>query len=458
MSGKPRNLLFLLADQFRHDALGVTSGGFVKTPHLDRLAARGALFTRAYTPLPVCAPARQALFTGRHPDADGAYWNYGFFPTPPLLPCGTWPEQLAAKGSQGLYAGKWNVSPAAGPKDFGFAAVADEKAHGALIKQKYPNLRLPGGWMGCESPVALSDSKAHFLATQALDMVKGCDPGKPWHLWLDFGVPHLPCQPSAPFSTMYDPKRIPPWPGFDDTFAGKPFCHRQQAWNWRLESMPWREMAAQVARYFGMVSQIDDAIGLLLGGLEEAGLLGDTLIVFTSDHGDMCGNHRMFDKHCVMYDDIVRVPLIVAGPGVAARESRTLVSNCLDLPLTICEAFGLAPPKDGHGLPLPLSGGAPRAWITSSSNGQQFGMFNTRMITDGRVKYVWNLTDVDELYDLDKDPGELFNRVDDPAFAQVLPVLRKLLYDDLCAHGDPFVRGDWVAPQLLEGRKSRPAQ
>jgi len=412
-------------------------------------------YTNAYTPLPVCAPARQALFTGRHPDADGAHWNYGFFPTPPLNPCQSWPEQLAARGSRGGYVGKWNVSPAAGPTDFGFAHVADENAYSALMNEKYPGLRLPSDWMGCENPVSLEDSKTHFLAQQALDFVRSTGTEAPWHLWLDFGMPHLPCQPCATFSRMYDPKDIPPWPGYDDPFIHKPFCHEQQTWNWCLEGMPWPDMARQVARYFGMVSQIDDAIGRLLHGLAELGQLDGTLIVFTSDHGDMCGNHRMLDKHYVLYDDIVRVPLILAGPGVPVGESDALVSNCLDVPFTLAGLLDLLPPKDAHGIPLPLHGKPSRAWITSSSNGQQFGMFNARMITNGRLKYVWNLTDVDELYDLAADPGEKDNRINDPAFRDTLQTLRRLLYDDLVSHNDPFVRGDWVSPQLLEGRKCR---
>lgn len=94
----------------------------------------------------------------------------------------------------------------------------------------------------------------------------------------------------------------------------------------------------QVARYYGMVSQIDDAIGRILRHVD----LRDTLVVFTSDHGDMCGNHRMLDKHCTLYQDIVRVPLILAGPGVEAQVNDNLVSNCLDLPVTLASLLGFA--------------------------------------------------------------------------------------------------------------------
>ena len=251
-----KNLLFLLADQFRFDALGAENP-LVQTPHLDALAEAGARFTRAYTPLPVCAPARQALYTGRHPDSFGAYWNYGFFPTPPISPEGAWPRALKAMGYSCGFIGKWNVSPADGPEAFGYDTVV------SAAQYSDGGAQYTGGWLGCESPVPLEQAKTHWLADRAIEFI-GAQRG-PWHLFVDIGMPHLPCRPSAPFSRMYDPAAIPEWPGWNDTFENKPFAHEQQAWNWNLEAMPWAEMAGQVARYYGMVSQIDDAIGRILG-------------------------------------------------------------------------------------------------------------------------------------------------------------------------------------------------
>jgi arylsulfatase A-like enzyme len=114
--------------------------------------------------------------------------------------------------------------------------------------------------------------------------------------------------------------------------------------------------------------------------------------------------------------------------------------------------MGLPPLPDVHGIPLPLRGEKVRNHITSSSNGQQFGFFNTRMITDGRYKYVWNLTDTDEFYDAENDPGECRNLIYDRSFGETIKEFRALLYGDLKSHGDPFA-SDWLAPQLLEGRK-----
>jgi arylsulfatase A-like enzyme len=454
MAGQYRNLVFLLADQLRHDAPGYALGGrgLAKTPSIDRLAGRGIAYSRAYTPLPVCAPARQSLLSGRHPDSFGSFWNHGFFHTPDFTPEATFTQRLAESGRKGGFVGKWDVARGTVPADFGFDAFYCGKAeYAAYFDRRYPKLSFEGGWMGCESPVAVEDADTHFYARNAADFIRA-QGNEPFFLWVDFGVPHLPCRPSAPFSTMYKSEDIRPWPGYDDPKENKPYTHKQQTLNWRLESVPWTEMAGQVARYCGVVSQLDDAIGLIVRALEESGRLDDTLIVLTSDHGDMCGNHRMFDKHNSMYDDIVRVPLVLSGTSLSPHVSDALVSNCLDVPLSMCGLMGLPPLPHGHGVPLPLEREKPRRFVSSSSNGQQFGFFNTRMLTDGRYKYVWNLTDVDEFYDAGTDPGECHNLIYDRALSEKINEFRMHLYQDLTAHGDPFASG-WLAPQLLEGRK-----
>ena len=159
-----KNLLFLLADQFRFDALGAENP-MVQTPHLDALAEAGARFTRAYTPLPVCAPARQALYTGRHPDSFGAYWNYGFFPTPPISPEGAWPRALKAMGYSCGFIGKWNVSPVDGPEAFGYDTVV------SAAQYSDGGAQYTGGWLGCESPVPLEQAKTHWLADRAIEFI-----------------------------------------------------------------------------------------------------------------------------------------------------------------------------------------------------------------------------------------------------------------------------------------------
>jgi arylsulfatase A-like enzyme len=231
---------------------------------------------------------------------------------------------------------------------------------------------------------------------------------------------------------------------------------------WNLESYGWKEWAPIVAHYYALISQVDDAIGRVLRALDASGEADNTIVIFTSDHGDMCGSHRMMDKHCVMYDDIVHVPLIVRWPGRVAPGSvcGQFVCNMLDLAPSIPEMTNspVAPEASFHGrslLPL-LDGKTPEDWpqeVVSTYNGQQFGLYIQRMIRTREWKYIWNPTDVDELYHLESDPYELHNRIADPQVAGLLSELRKKLREVLIQQGDRTVNNHWVANQLLNGKK-----
>ena len=452
------NLLLINADQLRHDCVGYRGLRPVKTPALDRLAAESVVYTKAFTPLPVCAPARQALLCGRHPDSFGAQWNYDFMPTPTVRPEWCWPRQLRDRGWNTAYLGRFHVSPALTPADFGYGDWISWQGHKDLLKEKYSDVEYTGGWMGCESPIPVEDSGTHWMADQAVAMIERyAAEGRPWHIWVDYEEPHLPCRPSAPFSTMYDPESIEPWDGFGDSFEHKPYCHKQQTLSWKTDELNWNDdFSHMVARYYGVVSQLDQAIGRILDALEHTGQKDDTIVVFTSDHGDMCGSHQMLDKHYVLYDDICRVPLIVRYPGKLHRECEEFVSNCLDLPFSIVDWLGLEHPETEHGQSLPLEAGeddACRNKIVCTSNGQQFGLYSTRMLRDERYKYVWNLTDVDELYDLEKDPGEKANLIAEESQQERIADMRRELCSLLERHGDRFVKSEWIRRQLLEGRK-----
>ncbi len=452
------NLLILLADQFRHDCAGYRGIRPVSTPNLDALAAESAVFTRAFTPLPVCAPVRQSLMNGLHPVSFGAQWNYDFFMTPTAQPTGhTWAEQLRAAGYRGGYIGKWHISPTYGPRDFGYTDVIDMADYKRFQKEHYPDAQFGGGWLGCTSPIPLEDSLTHHMADKACDLLREyAASGDSWHMWLDLGIPHLPCQPSEPFASMYNPEDIEPWAGFGDEFHFKPYCQKQQMLNWRQENMTWADYAPMVARYFGMISQLDDAFGKLLRTLKESGQWENTIIVFTSDHGDMCGSHQMLDKHYVLFEDNTRIPLCVKAPGYGPYQTDSFAAGCLDITRTIFDLMGLETPEVLHGERLPLCAQEdthPRKYITSTSNGQQFGLYTNRMIRDGRYKYIWNLTDIDEFYDLETDPGEKVNLICNEQQAPRIAEMRKALYEQLKAYSDPFVTRDWVTAQLLEGRK-----
>ena len=452
------NFLMICADQFRADCLGIANRYPVRTPHLDALAREGICFRESYTALPSCCPARQSMLTGRRPEQLGAYWNYDI--TYPVRWIGpeeySWAREFSARGYRTAYIGKWHVSPDHTPLDFGYETYVSESDILTEQNSRFPQAIGEVNWMGEPSPCPLEGSITHLSAERAVRFLRE-NGDRPFHLRLDFSDPHLPCRPSEPFCSLYRKEEVPRWAGFGDSFAGKPYIQRQMVRNWGNETRTWEDFSATVALYYGMISQVDDAIGRVLAALKECGRDRDTVVLFTSDHGDLCGSHQMMDKHYVLYDDVVRVPLILRIPGTEPSVCDVPVINSIDLAPTVCELFGFEQraefdgrsfaPGTGNRLPV-------RDAVVSTFNGQQFGLYTMRMIKCGSWKYIWNPTDVDELYDLEHDPGEHKNLADNPAYAQKLSSLRKRLYAELKAMHDPVLRFDWLEPQLTEGRKN----
>ncbi len=460
MKKQQPNILLIVADQHRWDCLGVAGRYPVITPHLDQLADDGAWFTQAYTPIPVCGPARQAMLSGLAPDSYGNLWNLDFLDCPALQPSDNFHlAALARAGYDTTLIGGWNVSRQHTPRDFGYTRHIDLQAEMQEVASRYSEPAWQNGWFGEPSPIALADSRTHLAASAVCErMRQAAEQDQPWLIRVDFKDPHLPCRPSEPFSSLYRPEDMIPWDSYPDQLKDKPYIQRQQLINWQLLDRTWQEWRQTVALYFGMISQIDDAVGQMLRQLEDLGMQDDTLVIYTSDHGDLCGGHGMIDKHYVLYDDVIRIPLIVRDPlhNRALGRINAFVSH-LDLGATIADRCALPGVADGHGRSwLPLLDGATqpdRQEAVCSANGQQFGFYAQRCIRTKDWLYVWNLTDIDELYEVATDPGQLVNRIADPTVREPLKALRQRLYTVLRTRQDPFVRTDWVRDQLLCGRK-----
>jgi arylsulfatase A-like enzyme len=468
---RPPNILFIMHDQQRYDCIGAsrtndTACSYpIHTPNLDKLAADGVFFENAYTTNPVCAPARQALFSGRRPEAHGGLWNPDIcFPIgsiPADMP--RWTKRFVERGYATSYIGQWIPDPTCTPFDYGFENYiprseiirrTNELCQNDGIKPVYRR-----GFFGEPSQIPLEYSETHVRAgivTEEIDRLSSED--KPWYIHIDAYEPHLPCRPSAPFDTMYDPDKLPVWGGFYDTFENKPYIQRQQLVNWRIENYTWDDWKQTVSCYYGIISQYDDSIGRIVSHLKKTGQYDNTVIIYTSDHGDMCGSHRMIDKHYIMYEDVCHVPLIIKFAGNSKpQRTRVYTQNTIDLPPTLLDIAGisdipereffhgrsLAGIKDGR---IDDSGQA-----VSAYNGQQFGLYCERSIKTDEYKYVLNSTDKDELYYLTEDPYELKNVIDDERHSDVLRELRMRLYKELERCGDPILK--WCSAQLTEGRK-----
>jgi arylsulfatase A-like enzyme len=192
--------------------------------------------------------------------------------------------------------------------------------------------------------------------------------------------------------------------------------------------------------------------------LAQAGLADNTMVVYSTDHGDLCGGHGMIDKHYVMYEDVTHVPLIVRWPGhaVAGTTCDAFVSHALDLAMTFCKAAKAQIPPTFEGISLlpMLSGqaGNGRSEIVSTYFGNQFGLYSQRMLRNHTHKYIWNLTAEDELYDLQHDAAELSNLAANPAYHGVLAELRLCLVAWMQETKDPLLNM-WTRAQLEGNHK-----
>ncbi|MEM0965355.1 MAG: sulfatase-like hydrolase/transferase [Verrucomicrobiota bacterium] len=459
MNTRP-NILFINLDQLRYDSLGFTGHPFVKTPNIDKLASGGIQFDSAYTPLPSCCPSRQCLITGVMPEQHGGMWNYGgggSLPIPSIDPNrDMWLRLLQGAGYRTAYFGKWHVHPDLDPTAFGFDSFEDppndnyETPHKA-VKHVIENNPWPEFPIGYYETLPFEECHTHVLARDCIETIKTLsDDGAPWHIRLDFSEPHLPCVPAEPFASMYPPETIPPWENFDESFDGKPYIQKQQLRNWKLEDWSWKEWSVYLSGYLGIISQVDDAIGRVVETLENHDLRKDTLIIFTTDHGDAAGSHRQIDKHYVMYEEETHVPLVLNWDGVINPNTtcNDFLSHFLDLPVTLLDLLELPVPRSFQGRSfLPQLCGKkaknPRRFAFSTYNGQQFGLFCQRMIRDQNYKYVWNATDVDECYDLVKDPFEMNNLAAENEDSELCRCYRRNLYEVFSDLNDPLVTGFW---------------
>lgn len=456
------NILLIHSDQHRYDCLGVNGHPVVQTPYLNQLAAEGSNFTHAFCPIPLCTPARASLLTGQWPTQHGTLANPDTeLATPFASELPTFSQVLKDAGYWLGYVGKWHVDNQKLPTDVGFERYIPEAAYVDWRQQQgFASRPRQNGWFGETDPAIPADaSRLAWGADETIRLLQSAAArAQPFFIRWDPSEPHLPNLVPEPYASLYPPETLSPWPSFPDPLVGKPYIQHQQRYTWGLEDWNWTDWAPIVARYLGEITLLDRQIGRLLATLEELQLVHNTLVIYTSDHGDMCGAHGMIDKHYVMYDDVVRVPLIMRLPGVIPAESTqsTFVSSALDLAATFCVAAEQAVPTTFAGQAL-LSLGAgtanqpPRADIFATYHGNQLGLYSQRMVRTHQWKYVWNATAEDELYDLAADPAELVNVVGKAEHRVQLQLLRQRLVQWMEETGDPLLN-PWIRQQLLNGK------
>lgn len=439
------NTLLLLTDQERFDVTH-PDGPDVNTPNIDRLANEGMYFERAYTPISICTAARGSLLSGLYPHNHGMMNNChepdairADFPEE--IP--TFGEMLADAGYDNSYIGKWHVGRNQRPEEFGFQYLGGGDGHHDAANTDFREYQQEQGvdpdeidleetiyasnrdptLIAAKTPVPLEATRTYYLAEKTIERLEEWAEGDGSYFHrTDFPGPHHPYTVPEPYASMYDPEDIDLWDSFEEPYGNKPAVQEAYLGYRGVEDLSEEKWREAISKYFGFVTFIDDQIGRILDAIDRLGL--DPVVIHGADHGDMTGSHRQFNKGPMMYEDTYHVPLIVRWPGVVEPGSTCdEFVRLLDLMPTFLKMADLEPPANIDGrsiLPL-LHGERPADWPTSlfaEYHGDEFGLYSQRMIRTERYKYVYNPPDTDELYDLERDPDELLNVVDNPQYQE----------------------------------------
>lgn len=475
------NIIFLMTDQHRWDALGVENP-LVQTPNLDALARRGVRYRQAVCNVPMCVPSRHSMMLGLYGSQGGLRHNNQFCPTDDDLPLPVLPQRLHELGYQTAGFGKthWYLSArfggAAGtiPSRRGFEVRAHARGlnsghiepGGLAMESDIPEAfaRLQAevepyggggenvlGYTGCTSAIPSEHHREGWLTDQALRWLdEGRDPDRPLFFYLSFDFPHAGLNVPAGYEDRYNladiPDRpLPPWANEAEPPTHARPDHRREGW---LQKSP-QERRLTTLRYYALCTYVDDLFGRALQKLEAMGELENSFILFASDHGEMLGDrgHR-FSKYC-LYEGSVRVPLIVAGDAVPPEQCGTVDERPAELVDVLPTLLDVA----GQTVPPQLPG---RSLLASPCRRGTFAEMHASGYENlqGAPAYMWRTPDwklilyfagpledilqqhaqpdqeiaLGELYNLQSDPHEWYNLYDDPThLAQREQLTRELL-------------------------------
>lgn len=354
------NILFLMPDQLRADFLGCYGAVFARTPHLDALAADSTVFDRCIAPTPICVPSRASLLTGQSSVESGVMANDVWLRTDRRA-CGidSWPELLGEAGYHTYAVGKMHFTPWDASEGFQTRVIAEDKRHTDVPDDYADHLagigarKLHGRDMAgyhenggaCISPLAPEDHVDMWCADRAADLLRAHDPGQPFAMMVGFPSPHCPYDSPAEMAALFDPADMPPpAPATPESEVLRPWLIENMKKDWAAidySHFSTDQIALVRAHYSALIHMLDMAVGRLLAALEENGMAENTLIVFTSDHGDFVGDYGLVCKNYFM-DGSIRVPMILKVPGQGASQRADTVA-LPDLYPTLLEAAGIAP-------------------------------------------------------------------------------------------------------------------
>jgi len=445
MTPRP-NIVFVMTDHTSAEVLRPASRCL--TPALDALASAGRRFQRCYTTNAICSPARASLMTSTYPSTHGVWdcthtQRREWVNLQPRLP--HWAQSLEHGGYRTGYFGKWHVEQSKDLAAFGWRESAAD-----LESCRAP--RLPGSAVTIPRPgyrdyvlCATADDSGGPLhhpafAAAIAFLRRNAAGGQPFCCFVSTSEPHDPYVPPQSFLARYELDSVPLSPTLHDDLRGKPEVLRRMQAVWSgLSEQDWRRVTAA---HRAVVSFLDSEVGRLLAALRELGLAENTIVVFTSDHGDMLGAHGLVAKGVgTGYEEVYNIPLILRVPGLpGSGDDTTTCTSLVDLGPTLLDLAGLPPLPGAQGRslrPVLENTANPADWQDAYAEfyGQRF-VYTQRLVWHGPWKFVFSPGGIDELYNLRDDPHETRNRADDPACRAVLEAMCARMWRRMRQIGD----------------------
>lgn len=441
MDQKPYNILFICSDQHNKFMSGCYGNEHVITPVIDALADRGTLFDHAYTSNPICVPARATIATGCL-SSEVHCWDNA---SPYIGQALSYGHQLEANGIPVTTIGKLHYR--ADGDDTGFADqriplhVRDQIGDLFGTIREYgltkPIMRkeIPNAHAG-DSDYVHYDQRITEEAIRYLEDKKDND--RPWCLYVGYTFPHLPFISPEETWQMYEGKELPmPYSYKIGERTEHPSARDIRDFFGLQEEYPEDDIRKAIRAYYGMCTFLDVQMGQLLGKLRELGMEENTYVIYSSDHGEMMGNHGLWFKNC-MLEDSVGIPMIIAGPGIPQGCVNHTNVSLIDIYPTILDIAGVSGKDDGHKrqgislLKLAKDQEEPDRAVHSEfhASASYTGGF---MVRYQQYKYIYYVGYPPQLFDLEKDPKELVDLINDPDYRDIAA----MMHDQLLKMGDP---------------------
>ncbi len=445
------NVLFILCDDIRWNAMSCAGHPALKTPNIDRLASEGVRFENMFCTTSLCSPSRASILTGLYAHGHGVRDNFTELPSN----LAHWPQRLREEGYETAYMGKWHMGEDNDMPRWGFDYFATHKGQGKYFDTEWN--------LGGKKREVLKGYYTTIITDMALDWMKKDHAGKPWALCVGQKAPHSFYTPEEKYAHTFDTVRVP-YPQTAFELGDKPAWIKERLYTWHGIYGPlfeWRkkfpddrpeavkDFENMVHGYWGTILSVDDSIARLVTFLKERGELDNTIIVFMGDNGLLEGEHGMVDKRTA-HEASLRIPLIVRFPKLASGKVVPQQALTLDVAPSILELCGAKPLENINGkswVKLVREGDESwrKAWFYEYNYEKQFPYTpNVRAVRTDEWKYMrYPHGDgspdkhMAELYHIKTDPEERHNLIADPRYADTVKEMQALLAKTMTDSGLP---------------------